>query len=183
MFLNRILFENSQFVLYMYNWSKERSEKLIKQANNLGTWLSSRSTLFTNIIMQKLGIFHHQQTPQSCHRDESVAQYCQITDIESLAKFPHTSNADGKEWSRTAGGNRSHNNVKVASSQQSWDRFSYQALRDAKPNIHYPQNICDPVVKAAYDLQDVHNREKKSKGSIFSLAWYISYNSILLIDN
>ena len=149
----------------MYNWSKERSEKLIKQATNLGTWLSSRSTLFSNIIMQKLGIFHHQPTPQSYDTDSSAYHYCQITDIESLAKFSHVTIADGKEWSRTAG-NRPQNSGKIGSNQQSWDRVSCHALRDVIPNPHYPQNIVDPVVKAAYDLQDVYHREKKSKGKI-----------------
>lgn len=147
----------------MYNWSKERSEKLTKQATNLGTWLSSRSTLHSNIIMQKLGIFHHQPVQQTYRRDETGSQYCQSADIESLMKFTHVSSTEGKEWSRAA--NRAHNLSKIGPHQHSWDRIAGQSLRDAKPNPHYPQ-IVDSVVKAAYDLQDVQQREKKLKGKI-----------------
>ncbi|XP_043281050.1 KICSTOR complex protein SZT2-like isoform X2 [Venturia canescens] len=158
--------QNDNFVLYMYNWSKERSEKLIKQATNLGTWLSSRSTLLTNITMQKLGIFHHQPVQQTYRRDESGSQYCQNTDIESLVKFTHVSSTDGKEWSRAA--NRGQNLTKIGPHHHSWDRIAGQSLRDAKPNPHYPQNV-DSVVKAAYDLQDVQQREKKSKEELTRL--------------
>ncbi|XP_014480858.1 PREDICTED: protein SZT2-like [Dinoponera quadriceps] len=148
--------------IYMYNWSKERSEKLMKQATSLGTWLSSRSSLFTNIIMQKLGIFHHKLTRDSQQQREHGSQYYQITDMESLAKFPSQSNADSKDWTRSS--NRAQAQVK--NSAFSWSQVVGQAMRDAKPSVSYPLNTTDPIVKAAYDLQDLRHREKKIKEDV-----------------
>lgn len=147
----------------MYNWSKERSEKLMKQTTNLGTWLSSRSTLYTNIIMQKLGIFHHKLTRDSQQREHSF-QYYQITDIESLAKFPSQSNADSKDWTRAS--NRAQT---VKSGAFSWTQVVGQAMRDAKPNTSHSHSTTDPIVKAAYDLQDLRHREKKIKEDLEKL--------------
>lgn len=149
-----------QIMIYMYNWSKEKSEKLMKQATSLGTWLSSRSSLFTNINMQKLGIFHHKLT-RDLQQREHVSQYYQITDMESLAKFPNQSNIDSKDWTRVS--NRAQ---AVKNSAFSWTQVVGQAMRDAKPSAPYPLNTTDPIVKAAYDLQDLRHREKKIKGNL-----------------
>jgi len=144
----------------MYNWSKEKSEKLIKQTTNLGTWLSSRSSLFTNIIMQKLGIFHHKLTREPQQRENS-SQYYQINDMESLAKFPNQSNTDSKDWTRS--NNRAQS---MKNNTFSWIQVVGQAMRDAKPSAPHPHNTTDAIVKAAYDLQDLRHREKKIKGNI-----------------
>lgn len=146
-------------MIYMYNWSKERSEKLMKQATSLGTWLSSRSSLFTNINMQKLGIFHHKLTPDPQQREHGSQNY-QITDMESLAKFPSQSSADNKDWTRSS--NRAQ---AMKNSAFSWTQVVGQAMRDAKPSAPYSFNTMDPIVKAAYDLQDLRHREKKIKGN------------------
>lgn len=143
----------------MYNWSKERSEKLMKQATSLGTWLSSRSSLFTNIIMQKLGIFHHKLTRDPQQREHG-SQYYQITDMESLAKFPSQSNTENKDWTRSS--NRAQS---MKNSAFSWSQIVGQAMRDAKPNTPHPHNTMDPIVRAAYDLQDLRHREKRIKGN------------------
>lgn len=143
----------------MYNWSKEKSEKLIKQATSLSTWLSSRSNLFTNIIMQKLGIFHHKLTREPQQREHSSSQFYQITDMESLAKFPSQSNTDSKDWTRSS--NRTHSMKNTAFS---WSQVVGQAMRDAKPNSH-SHNTTDAIVKAACDLQDLRHREKRIKGN------------------
>lgn len=143
----------------MYNWSKEKSEKLIKQTTNLGTWLSSRSSLFTNIIMQKLGIFHHKLTREPQQRENS-SQYYQINDMESLAKFPSQSNTDSKDWTRS--NNRAQS---MKNNAFSWIQMVGQAMRDAKPSAPHPHNTTDAIVKAAYDLQDLRHREKKIKGN------------------
>lgn len=129
----------------------------MKQATSLGTWLSSRSTLYTNIIMQKLGIFHHKLARDSQQREHSF-QYYQITDMESLAKFPSQSAADGKDWTRAS--NRAQ---AVKSGAFSWTQVVGQAMRDAKPSVHLHVTT-DPIVKAAHDLQDLRHREKKIKG-------------------
>lgn len=141
----------------MYNWSKEKSEKLIKQTTGLGTWLSSRSNLFTNIIMQKLGIFHHKLTREPQQREHN-SQYYQINDMESLAKFPSQSNAD-KDWTRSSNRAQSKNNA------FSWIQVVGQAMRDAKPSAAHPHNTTDAIVRAAYDLQDLRHREKRIKGN------------------
>lgn len=143
----------------MYNWSKEKSEKLIKQATSLGTWLSSRSSLFTNIIMQKLGIFHHKFTREPQQREHG-SQYYQINDMESLAKFPSQSNTDNKDWMRS--GSRAQSTKNNAFS---WAQVVGQAMRDAKPNAPHSHNTTDAIVKAAHDLQDLRHREKKIKGN------------------
>ncbi|XP_046747125.1 KICSTOR complex protein SZT2-like [Diprion similis] len=150
--------QSDNIILYMYNWSKERSEKLTKQVTNLGTWLSSRSSLFTNIAMQKLGIFHHQPAPAFPQEDRNPSYY-QITDMETLTKFPNDLHNDGKEWPRTS--NRS--NLGKATTV-SWNPRIAQVLRDAKPSGPHPvNNATDAVVRAAYRLQDVRQREKKAK--------------------
>lgn len=155
--INRALF--FQIIIYMYNWSKEKSEKLIKQTTNLGTWLSSRSSLFTNIIMQKLGIFHHKLIREPQQREHS-SQYYQINDMENLAKFPSQSNIDNKDWTRSS--NRAQ---PTKNNAFSWVQVVGQAMRDAKPNAPHPYNTTDAIVKAAYDLQDLRHREKKIKGN------------------
>ena len=38
-------------------------------------------------------------------------------------------------------------------------------MRDAKPSGIYPPNTFDPVVKAAYDFQELRHKEKKAKGT------------------
>ncbi|XP_011685281.1 PREDICTED: protein SZT2-like isoform X1 [Wasmannia auropunctata] len=159
--LAEILSDN--IIIYMYNWSKEKSEKLIKQTTNLGTWLSSRSSLFTNIIMQKLGIFHHKLTREPQQRTEHGSQYYQINDMESLAKFPSQSNADSKDWTRSSNRAQSKNNA------FSWVQVVGQAMRDAKPSASHSHNTTDTIVKAAYDLQDLRHREKKIKEDLDKL--------------
>ncbi|KAL0121707.1 hypothetical protein PUN28_006892 [Cardiocondyla obscurior] len=148
-------------IIYMYNWSKEKSEKLIKQTTNLGTWLSSRSSLFTNIIMQKLGIFHHKLNQEPQQREQG-SQYYQINDMESLAKFPSQSNVD-KDWTRSSNRTQSKNNA------FSWIQMVGQAMRDAKPSASHSHNTTDAIVKAAYDLQDLRHREKKIKEDLEKL--------------
>uniref|UniRef100_A0A0C9R6N5 Szt2 protein n=1 Tax=Fopius arisanus TaxID=64838 RepID=A0A0C9R6N5_9HYME len=151
--------ESHQVVIYMYNWSKERSEKLIKQTTSLATWLSSRSILFSSITLQKLGIFHH-QSGDNYHRDDHSPQY-QISDLETLSRFPLT--AEGKEWPRRSG------QLMKSVPQYSWDRLLGQVMRDARPSMQYPPNTTDPVVKGICDLQDLHQRERKTKEDLTKL--------------
>lgn len=159
----------------MYNWSKERSEKLTKQVTSLGLWLSSRSNLYSSIIMQKLGIFHHQSARSSYKQEEpSQPHYYQITDMESLAKFPNAAahSGEGKEWQRLSGRGQSTSSSssgKAGGMALSWSQVMGQVMRDAKPSGQYPANTSDPVVKAAYDLQELRHKEKKTKGAYFSL--------------
>ncbi|XP_012282231.1 KICSTOR complex protein SZT2 isoform X2 [Orussus abietinus] len=142
-------------VLYIYNWSKERSEKLIKQTTILGTWLSSRSILLSNIIMQKMGITHHQPLRNYQQSEQASFQYYPITDMETLTRFPQALQAD-KDWPHSA------NRPQVGKvTSLTWDDMIGHLIRDAKP--HHPPNISDPVVKAVYDLQELCRREKKSK--------------------
>ena len=137
----------------MYNWSKERSEKLVKQTTSLGRWLSSRSTLYSNIMMQKLGIFHHQPMRISDQGEQNEAHYFHIMDMESLAKFPQISPI---------------RNPTTKNMAFSWNYLMGQVMRDAKPSAHHPPHTNDPVVKAAYDFQEHRHREKKAKGSSVS---------------
>ncbi|EFN84896.1 KICSTOR complex protein SZT2 isoform X2 [Harpegnathos saltator] len=155
--------QSDNIIIYIYNWSKEKSEKLMKQATSLGTWLSSRSSLFTNINMQKLGIFHHKLSRDPQQREHG-SQYYQITDMESLAKFPSQSSADSKDWTRSS--NRAQ---AMKNSAFSWTQVVGQAMRDAKPSASYTLNTADPIVKAAYDLQDLRHREKRVKEDLEKL--------------
>ncbi|XP_072752702.1 KICSTOR complex protein SZT2 [Anoplolepis gracilipes] len=153
---------SDNIIIYMYNWSKEKSEKLIKQTTSLGTWLSSRSSLFTNIIMQKLGIFHHKLIREPQQREHS-SQFYQINDMENLAKFPTQLNTDNKDWTRSSRAQSTKNNA------FSWTQVVGQAMRDAKPNAPHLHNTTDAIVKAAYDLQDLRHREKKIKEDLEKL--------------
>lgn len=138
----------------MYNWSKEKSEKLIKQTTSLGTWLSSRSDFFMNVIMQKLGIFHHRS---NLSREQTNPQYFQIMDMESLTKFSSIPYNDEKDWSR------SNNRIQhMKHNQFSWNEVIGQTMRDVKSNYYCNNN--DPIAKAVYDLQDLRSHEKKMKG-------------------
>ncbi|KAK2589304.1 hypothetical protein KPH14_007855 [Odynerus spinipes] len=145
--------QSGNITFYMYNWSKERSEKLIKQTTSLGTWLSSRSQLFTNIIMQKLGIFHHQPTSYYQQGEQSNSQYYQITDMESLTKFPHTSHGENKS------GSKQH----TRNNPLPWTQLVGQAPKETDSNTYHLHDNTDPVVKTAYDLQDFRHRERKAK--------------------
>ncbi|XP_076247853.1 KICSTOR complex protein SZT2 [Calliopsis andreniformis] len=150
---------SNSIILYMYNWSKEKSEKLIKQTTSLGIWLSSRSNFFMNIIMQKLGIFYHQP---HYSRDQTNAHYFQVMDMENLTKFAFVHN-DEKDWTRI--NNRIQN---IKHNHFSWNDVVGQTMRDVKLNMHLHNNI-DPVTKAVYDLQDLRCREKKMKEDLNKL--------------
>lgn len=139
----------------MYNWSKERSEKFIKQTTSLGTWLSSRSQLFTNIIMQKLGIFHHQPASNYQQGEQNNTQYYQITDMESLSKFPHGSHGENKSVNKQQHGR---------SNPLPWNQLVGQTTKENESNLYHLNDDIDPVVKTAYDLQDFRHRERKAKG-------------------
>ncbi|XP_076387408.1 KICSTOR complex protein SZT2 isoform X2 [Megachile rotundata] len=152
--------QSNNITIYMYNWSKEKSEKLIKQTTALGTWLSSRSNFLTNVIMHKLGIFHHRLHPS---RDQTNSQYYQIVDIESLTKFSSASHNDGKDW--TKANNKTQN---MKHNQFSWNEIIGQMMRDVKPNNHFHGNT-DPTIKAVHDLQDLRSREKKGKEDLNKL--------------
>ena len=122
--------------------------------------------------MQKLGIFHHQPLRNYDREDQSMnPQYYQISDMESLAKFPNGTHGD-KEWQRT--GNRGQlgkGNIGLP-----WNQLMGQVMRDAKPSGQYPPNITDPVVKAAYDFQELRHKEKKTKGIFEILHRIVSMN-------
>ncbi|KAI4483415.1 hypothetical protein M0802_013415, partial [Mischocyttarus mexicanus] len=145
--------QSGNITFYMYNWSKERSEKFIKQTTSLGTWLSSRSQLFTNIIMHKLGIFHHQPTSNYQQGEQSNSQYYQITDMESLTKFPHASHGENKSLSKQ------HSK----SNPLPWNQLVGQATKESDNSVNHLNDDIDPVVKTAYDLQDFRHRERKAK--------------------
>ncbi|CAL7950911.1 unnamed protein product [Xylocopa violacea] len=151
---------SDNITIYMYNWSKEKSEKLIKQTTILGTWLSSRSNFFTNIVMQKLGIFYHRP---NFSREHSNSQYCQIMDMESLTKFSAMSHSDGKDWTRVNSRTQS-----IKHNQYSWNEVIGHTMRDTKPNSYFHNNV-DPTVKAVCDLQDLRCREKKLKEDLNKL--------------
>lgn len=145
----------------MYNWSKERSEKLVKQVTSLGAWLTSRSTFYTDVIMQKLGIFHHQPKFSSRQADQSGNSQFYPIDVESITKFPHSAHSDNKDWTRLSGRSQSKTSFP-------WNSSGNQIMRDAKPIIHRTYSNPDPVVKSVYELQDLRYREKKSKGICYS---------------
>lgn len=155
----------------MYNWSKERSEKLTKQVTNLGLWLSSRSNLHSGIVMQKLGLFHHQPFKNYDQEDQSnTSNSYHIPDMESLAKFPSNAVQTDKEWQRTSSNRSSAGKGGIG---LSWRQLMSQVMRDAKPSCQYPSNTNDPVVKAAYDFQEIRHKDKKTKGNIILFFLYI----------
>ena len=147
-----------QIIVFMYNCSKDKTEKLIKQISNLGIWLSSRSNLSANITMQKLGIFHYQPLFTDEQEEVSPSNY-QITDVDSFAKFPQTTNSDYKDFQRTSSRIQTGKNV-----EYSWSRLIGQVMRDAKPSGHYPPNTNDSVIKAALDFQELLHKNKKIRG-------------------
>lgn len=144
----------------MYNFSKERSELLVKQISHLGLWLSSRANLYSGLTIYKLGIFHYEPT-QTFVPEET--QYCQITDMDSLAKFPQHSHAD-REWQKAAT-NRAQTGKSIGFS---WNRLMGQVMRDAKPSGQYPKVTNDPVIKVACDFQELLHKYKKLKGNFFN---------------
>ncbi|XP_024942950.1 KICSTOR complex protein SZT2 isoform X2 [Cephus cinctus] len=157
--------QSDNIILYMYNWSKERSEILIKQATKLGTWLTSRSSLFSSIIMQKLGVFYHQPMQNYQQGDRGSFQYYQITDMDTLTKFSHALHNDSKEWSKPAGRGQSGKNTNLF-----FNNSVSQVLRDAKPSPHHSGSVTDPVIKAANDFQELRHQEKKSKEDLKRLS-------------
>lgn len=102
--------------------------------------------------MQKLGIFHHQPLRTYEQREQNESTQFQITDIESLAKFPQASPARIQTAKNTS---------------FSWSHLMGQVMRDAKPNAQSSPTTTDPVVKAAYDFQELRQREKKRKGFFY----------------
>ncbi|XP_014220610.1 KICSTOR complex protein SZT2-like isoform X1 [Trichogramma pretiosum] len=161
--------QSKHIIIYMYNWSRERSEKLTRQISSLARWLSSRSILHSSLQMQKLGIFHH----QSLHHfndqrsDDRSNSFQHIADMESLAKFPTQENSDNKEWPRPA------SRVQVPKQSPGLGLTSIQmmdqVMRDAKPSGQYPTNTIDPVVKSAYDFQELRQKDKKIKDDLDKL--------------
>lgn len=144
----------------MYNWSKDKTEKLTKQISNLGIWLSSRSNLGANITMQKLGIFHYQSLFNDDQEEIRPFNY-QITDVDSFVKFSHTNNHEYKDFQRS--NNRIHSGRNI---ECSWSRLIGQVMREAKPSIHYLSNTNDSVIKATCDFQELVHKTKKIRGNI-----------------
>ncbi|XP_026671200.1 KICSTOR complex protein SZT2-like [Ceratina calcarata] len=143
--------QSDKVTLYMYHWSKEKSEKIIKQTTSLGSWLSSRSSFFTNVTMQKLGIFSHRPN----HKNSS-----HVIEIEGLTKFEKI----GKDWNKGSSKGQSMN------MKYSWN----EVMRDVKcsdnsyHNSHYG-NV-DPIAKAVNELQELRNKEKKVKDDLSKLC-------------
>lgn len=52
-----IFFLMKQITLYIYNWSKDKIDTIIKLVTNLGEWTTARSYLLTSVVEQKMGIF------------------------------------------------------------------------------------------------------------------------------
>ncbi|KAJ8681967.1 hypothetical protein QAD02_017759 [Eretmocerus hayati] len=149
--------QSQRIILYMYNWSKERSEKLTKQVTNLGRWLSSRATLYSNIMMKKLGLFHQHQPNRNSEREEQGhSHYYPITDMESLARFP---GGEGKEWPKS----RASSGGKSGVALPPWNQLATSS------GIQGSINTNDPIVKAAYDYQELRRREEKAKDDLSKL--------------
>lgn len=84
--------------------------------------------------------------------------------MESLSKFPNGTQADSKEWQRVNNRGQSGKSMVL-----SWNQLMGQVMRDAKPSGQYPANTTDPVVKAAYDFQELRHKEKKTKDDLNKL--------------
>ncbi|CAB0036663.1 unnamed protein product [Trichogramma brassicae] len=88
-------------------------------------------------------------------------------DMESLAKFPTQEHSDNKEWPRPA------SRVQVPKQSPGLGLTSIQmmdqVMRDAKPSGQYPTNTIDPVVKSAYDFQELRQKDKKIKDDLDKL--------------
>eukprot|EP01117_Protostelium_nocturnum_P011304 TRINITY_DN409_c1_g2_i2.p1 TRINITY_DN409_c1_g2~~TRINITY_DN409_c1_g2_i2.p1 ORF type:complete len:882 (+),score=190.68 TRINITY_DN409_c1_g2_i2:1959-4604(+) len=54
-----ITIQSSSLNLYTYNWNLNRIEQLHAFTNKLRSWGSMRNHLLSNIVHQKLGLFHH----------------------------------------------------------------------------------------------------------------------------
>lgn len=72
---------------YMYNWSKERVDKLIIQCNNMGMWLGARASLLSSVVSQKRGLFHNQLTARRSKVRISLFSLYFIPNRQQFSKY------------------------------------------------------------------------------------------------
>lgn len=144
------IIKSHQLLIYMYNWSKERVDKLIVQTNNLGLWLSARTSVLNSIVAQKKGVFQNQMltrklilcnNPYLTHINESS---------DHLNKFPLNTSAINKEWA----------NPRKLTPVQPMQGITVDAYRDSLPLPCVHGNDSDPVVSYIQEMQELRSRNK-----------------------
>uniref|UniRef100_T1IR37 A-kinase anchor protein 2 C-terminal domain-containing protein n=1 Tax=Strigamia maritima TaxID=126957 RepID=T1IR37_STRMM len=132
--------------IYGYNWSSELVNKLQKQTSRLVQWNNARSKLLTNIVLQKMGLFHETAARKP---DKDILKASEI----DLFKLTSPPTRDTQPFPlRRQSSSRSNVNIE-------------NVFRDTQPSrpVHKtPYNhIKDPVLKHSQQVQELRNAGKK----------------------
>lgn len=79
---------SDEVILYTYNWSKDRVDKLMIQSNSLGMWMSARSSVLNSVVAQKLGLFQNQAVTRKSMINNNPYLMHVTESSEHLHKFP-----------------------------------------------------------------------------------------------
>lgn len=143
--------QSHEILIYMYNWSKERVDKLIVQTNNLGLWLSARTSVLNSIVAQKHGLFQNQMLS----RKLAICNNPYLTHInessDHLSKFPLSSSVVNKDWA---------NPRKITTPVPPIQGITLDAYRDSLPLLCLHSNESDAVVSYVQEMQELRTRNK-----------------------
>lgn len=80
--------EARRLVIYVYNLSKECSERLVRLMDNLGAWHSARVALAQSVVLQKAGLFHCQPffRPRSKEQQELNTYMGSLKHVKDLSR-------------------------------------------------------------------------------------------------
>lgn len=131
--------ENDNIIIYTYNWTKEKIDKLVSNCTNLGLWLSVRSCFLNSLTAQKLGLFHNQYLARKNFLSSNNPYVCYIGNVEYMRELP-------KDIPR-----RTIANTNLAK--------SLDVFRDAFQKTNYPSN--DIVVILTIEMREVKSWEEK----------------------
>lgn len=137
--------QSDELVLYMYNWSKERVDKLMIQGNSLGLWMSARSTVLNSIVAQKMGLFQNQAVSRKSLKNNNPYLMHVVECADHMQRFPLS-------------GKQSINNKQQGTTQE--QGISLDAFRDSFPYQKSSGHYSDIVVTYVHEMLDLKTRNR-----------------------
>lgn len=135
--------KSDELILYTYNWSKERVDKLMVQSNSLGLWMSARSSVLNSIVCQKLGLFQNQPVSRKFLSNNNPYLMHVSENSDHLNKFPMGAKPGVV------------NKQQILSHEQG---ISLDAYRDSFPYQKLAGRYADSVVAYVQELLELKTR-------------------------
>lgn len=138
-----VFVESDSILIYAYNWTKEKFDKLIANCGNLSQWLSVRSCFLQSVTAQKLGIFQNQALTRKSFLNCNNSFTCCIGSVEHIRELTIPKESQRRSSQKT-------NIARII------DMF-----RDTFFNIKKCTSIIDTVVILTLEIQEIKLNEEK----------------------